>query len=217
MTPLELRNIGFQYDFLESFVGISIAHAAHGFSVLALYNLARALFTDEQGRKLAFVAACLHIISPAGLFLSAPYGESAFAFFSFSGCLLFVRSFEFRKQSTPLQDLLVAVSGLVLGFATMVRSNGLLYGLLFLEEAIKITYFLIHRFTLTTMRRLAAVSLGGLFVAVGFLLPQFIAFQQFCTEPLATNGPPARIWCTRTFPSIYTFVQDHYWQVQTST
>jgi phosphatidylinositol glycan class V len=27
------------------------------------------------------------------------------------------------------------------------------------------------------------------------------------------NGTESRLWCRRTLPSIYSFVQDHYWYV----
>jgi GPI mannosyltransferase 2 len=198
---------------LESFVGISLAHAAHCLSVLTLYSLARAILHNGQSKKFAFITACLHVFSPAGLFLSAPYGESTFALLSFSGYLLFVKSFNFKGQATAHQDMLIAAAGLVLGSATTVRSNGLLNGLLFLEEAIRTIYHLKMAPIVPALRRLVATGIGGLCIAIGFLVPQFIAFQEFCGNR-APDNQLQRIWCKDTLPSIYGFVQSHYWYVE---
>lgn len=195
---------------MESFVGISLAHAAHCLSVLALYSLARAILHNGQSKKFAFITACLHVFSPAGLFLSAPYGESTFGLLNFSGYLLFAKSFDFQEQITAYQDILIVASGLVLGSATTVRSNGLLNGLLFLEEAIRTTYSMKNGLAVPVIRRLIATGIGGVCIAIGFLVPQLIAFQEFCgNQTLDTQ--PQRIWCKDTLPSIYSFVQSHYW------
>ncbi|KAI9745552.1 MAG: ER membrane glycoprotein subunit of the GPI transamidase complex-like protein [Claussenomyces sp. TS43310] len=96
------------FVFLESLIGIAIAHASHGLSVLVLYGFTRRIFPDgEATRKLAFVTALLHIISPAGLFLSAPYGESTFALLSFVGYLVFSYGFlrEYRPQRSKMSLL----------------------------------------------------------------------------------------------------------------
>ena len=60
----------------ESLVAIGISHVSHLIAVLALYQLTITLCND---RKLAYLAAVVHILSPAGLFISAPYAESPFA------------------------------------------------------------------------------------------------------------------------------------------
>jgi GPI mannosyltransferase 2 len=178
--------------------------------VLALYSLARAIFYEGQSTKFAFITACLHVFSPAGLFLSAPYGESTFALLSFSGYLLFVKSFDFREQITVHQDLLIVASGLVLGSATSVRNNGLLNGLLFLEEAIRTMCSMKNGLPVSVIRRLIATGIGGVCIAIGFVVPQIIAFQEFCGNPTPDNLPQ-RSWCKDILPSIYGFVQSHYW------
>lgn len=193
---------------LESLVGVVIAHASHGLSVIALYHMARAVFPGPSGRQLAFMAGCLHIISPAGVFLSAPYGESTFALLSFVGFLFFVWSIPISKRPSIAHDLSLVLSGLALGAATTVRNNGLLSGLLFLEEAVLVGLSLRDGVSVLKIRRLALTGLGGVCVGFGFLLPQYIAYQEYC----GLNSMP-RAWCAKLAPSIYTFVQEYYWYV----
>jgi phosphatidylinositol glycan class V len=44
-------------------------------------------------------------------------------------------------------------------------------------------------------------------VGIGFAAPQVVAYIEYCT------GGKSRPWCTRLIPSIYSWVQDHYWEV----
>jgi len=173
-----------------------------------LFRLTLAVF-PEPSSKLAFTAASLHIISPAGLFLSAPYAESSCALLSFAGCLLFTRSLGSNGSTEAGHDVLVLLSGVAFGIATTFRSNGILNGLLLLEEAFRMLWRVKSGFQMASLRRLLATGLGGLSVAVGFLLPQVIAYNEYCGN-LVVNSRP---WCERTLPSIYTFVQDHYWNL----
>lgn len=188
------------YEGLEAVVAIVIAHISHLLSVIALYHLTLSVFAG--GVETAFTAATLHILSPAGLFLSAPYAESSCAFLTFAGCLLFSKSL---GQSSATQDFLVLASGVVLGLATAFRSNGLLNGILLLEEAFRTLFSLRRGFQLSAVRRLLATGLGGLAVAFGFLFPQYIAYSEYCGQ---NTGRP---WCDEKFPSVYVFVQAHYW------
>jgi phosphatidylinositol glycan class V len=207
----DLKGAAFDYEFLESIVGISIAHVAHGLSVLAIYCLTRAIFPGAQSKKLAFVTACLYILSPAGLFLSAPYGESTYALLSFTGYLLFVRGYGVDGQLTTLHDLSTMVAGMLLAAATTIRSNGILHGIVFLESAFRLAWSLKDGLKWRVVRRLAAVVFGGLCIGMGFVLPQWIAYNEFCAPVLAMEDGQPRVWCQRTLPSVYTFVQDYYW------
>ncbi|KAE9370413.1 glycosyltransferase family 76 protein [Stipitochalara longipes BDJ] len=195
-----------RYDGLEGLMAIVIAHTAHLFSVLVLFNLTSAVFA-QPSTWLAFTAASLHIISPAGLFLSAPYAESSCALLSFVGCFLFTKSLGGNGPVTASHDLLVLLSGISFGIATTFRSNGILNGLLLLEEAFRTLWSLKTSFQISSFRRLIATGLGGVSVAVGFLLPQYIAYTEYC----GVSEVNTRTWCKRALPSIYTFVQDHYW------
>ncbi|KFY88662.1 hypothetical protein V500_06203 [Pseudogymnoascus sp. VKM F-4518 (FW-2643)] len=203
----DLGQTSLTYLPLESLVGITIAHASHGLSIFALYHLACAIFPGPSGPQLAFIAGCLHILSPAGIFLSAPCGESTAAFLTFVGVLFFAWGVPAGAVSSGKQDGFVVLAGLTLGFATTVRSNALLNGIMFAEEAVLVAWSVRKGLSVHKIRRLAAVGIGGCCIAVGFLLPQYIAYQEYC--PSASPRP----WCASLAPSIYTFVQEHYWDV----
>lgn len=192
----------------QSLVGIAIAHVSHVLSVLVLYQLSNSISlassaTPRAARKFAFVAACLHIFSPAGLFLSAPYAESTFALLSFSGYFLFhYAAVATTSSNVCKRDASLVLAGLCFGLSNTIRSNGLLNGMIFPEEAVRA--LLSFR-----VQRLLAAGLGGALVGLGFLLPQAIAYQHFCVNTGDVGA--SREWCTRSVPSIYTFVQAHYW------
>ncbi|KAH8811991.1 GPI mannosyltransferase 2 [Xylogone sp. PMI_703] len=203
------RKAGLQYDIgLEAVLAICLAHTAHLLSVLVLYYLTRVVFPGPSTRGFALTAALLHIISPAGLFLSAPYAESACSFLSFLGYFLFSKSLAVDGQQTIKHDFLILLSGFSFGLATICRSNGILNGILLLEEALHLLLKLQHGLNISVIRRGLATGLGGICVALGFLIPQYVAYQEFCQNP---NHQLLRPWCERTIPSIYTFVQVHYW------
>lgn len=197
------------YEGLEALVAVAIAHVAHLLSVLVLFALGITIFPSRPS-GFALTAAFLHIISPAGLFLSAPYAESSCALLTLFGVLLFAKSFASKGQPTVGHDLLVLLSGISFGIATTFRSNGILNGLLLLEEAFRVLISLRHGFRFTTIHRLLATGLGGLSVGAGFLLPQYIAWNEYCGQ-LNADANSLRPWCQNTIPSIYSFVQDHYW------
>ncbi|TVY27600.1 GPI mannosyltransferase [Lachnellula hyalina] len=208
-TGLEKIGIA-HYDGVEAVVAICIAHFAHFLSVLLLFNLTLAVFPGSTTR-FAFTTSALYIISPAGIFLSAPYAESSCALFAFAGCLAFAKSFTSEQPSTTAKhDLLLLGSGVLFGMSVTLRSNGLLNGLLLLEEAFRVLLSLKNDFQIARVRRLIASGLGGLSVASGFLLPQYISYSDFCREEGVAILRP---WCTKPLPSIYTFVQEHYWNV----
>ncbi|KAG4027814.1 hypothetical protein MFRU_027g01020 [Monilinia fructicola] len=194
------------YDGLEGLVGILLAHVSHLLSVLVLHSLTLRLFPS---RSFALVTALLYIISPAGIFLSAPYAESSCALLTFLGIFLFTKSFGSEASNRTFgHDLLVLISGVIFGVATTFRSNALLNGLLLLEEAFRNLFDLCNEFHITTIRRIVITGLGGLCVGIGFLFPQYLAYQEYCR---ATDAESIRTWCTNSIPSIYTFVQGYYW------
>ncbi|EDN90753.1 hypothetical protein SS1G_00153 [Sclerotinia sclerotiorum 1980 UF-70] len=103
---------------------------------------------------------------------------------------------------------MIKFSTIVFGVATTFRSNALLNGLLLLEEAFRTLVSLGNGSNINTFRRLIITGLGGICVGIGFLTPQYIAYQEYCG---ATGVEDTRTWCKNTIPSVYSFVQAYYW------
>ncbi|KAL2755492.1 glycosyltransferase family 76 protein, partial [Sodiomyces alcalophilus JCM 7366] len=207
----------------EAALGILVAHAAHLAAVVTLYDLVRTLSQSRsapppnRSRLVPFLAATLHILSPAGLFLSAPYAESSFAFLTFAGFLLFARAAP-RPASWGKTSLQVA-AGAVLGLATAFRTNGVLNAIPFAAECLLATLRFVEArrgrvggsqsdrsFLVYLSGGMFGPLVGGVLVAAGSVVPQVFAYFRYCSGP---SEP--RPWCHATLPSIYAFVQEHYW------
>ncbi len=200
---------------LISLVGIVLAHAAHLLSVLVLYDLgllSLGKFPHSKRCAMAFLAACLHIISPAGIFLSAPYAESLFSMMAFLGFYLYGQSLSpVEAAHSGQKDLLLISAGLCLGLATTIRSNGLLNGLIFVYEAVVSVHGLFTGQRLEKhrgVRHICVVFCAGALMGCISFSPQYLAYLEYCV-PLAR-----RPWCSRLIPSIYTWIQSEYWYVE---
>ena len=186
---------------------------AHLFSVLVLYQLSLTICLMQPSKEAlstAILAASLHIISPGGLFLSAPYAESSFSFLNMTGFYLYAKSrrADYTSRSNT-RDCLLVVSGIVFGLATTLRSNGLLSGLIFCYDLFEPTAKILQlRDVLSNIRRLFFLGLSGCGLATGFVLPQYLAYIEYCANAKEGNQRP---WCTYHPPSVYTWVQRHYW------
>ena len=200
--------------YATALAGLIVAHVCHLFSVLVLYRLSSLVLPplSNSGHPcMPLVAAGLHVISPAGIFLSAPNSESLFSFLNFSGFCLYAESaMEHPKGKFSLGSCKLLASGLVIAMATMVRSNGLLSGLIFAYDATCRLGTLYH--SAQPFGKLLGVIptlVAGSLIGVGFFVPQYVAWLEYCT-----NNSPAetlRPWCKKCVPSIYAWVQSHYW------
>ncbi|KAL8834620.1 MAG: hypothetical protein Q9170_003668 [Blastenia crenularia] len=168
--------------------------------------------SSNKLQSIAFMAAALHIISPAGLFLSAPYAESSCSLMNFAGFYAYTCSVQAHDshQSTR-RDITVVLSGLFFGVATTLRSNGLLSGSVFCFEIVECMLDLSRSGRLApNLRRSLFLVIAGNLNAFGFIFPQYLAFREYCVGMEAQLQP---LWCNSRIPSIYTWVQRHYWNV----
>ncbi|KAI2636660.1 glycosyltransferase family 76 protein [Xylaria nigripes] len=192
-----------KHEALEPLIGIFVANVSHLLSALVLYKLS---LTVTRNMRMSLLSALLHIFSPAGLFLSAPYSESPYALLSFVGYLFFAKATlsEGRKFAN---DVSLVASGLWFGLAVNFRSNATLNGCLFAAELVR---EISRPPTANSVRRRLALLAGGSAIVIGFLVPQAVAYHTYCYGvPISELRP----WCTQKLPSIYTFVQAHYWNV----
>ena len=200
---------------LASLIGICLAHVSHLLSVLVLYDLSLLSlggFSHSKSSVMALLAACFHIISPAGMFLSAPYAESLFSLMTFLGFYLYGISLSASVETCFTKKVaFLLCAGLCLGLATTIRANGLLNGSIFVYE------FVTSAFALTTSKSMernreiahicAAFCAGALMGCIS-IFPQYVAYVEYCL-PLSK-----RPWCSRLIPSIYTWIQSEYWYVE---
>jgi len=195
-----------------------IANISHLLSVLVLYRLAKTLTPAAKTASIPFVAAALHIISPAGLFLSAPYAESLFSLLQFSAILLYCWSTpglahtgstpETTSQRAISHDVYLLLSGLLFATAATVRGNALFAGSIYAYDGMALLPHLLPLpRSFKTVRHAISVILAGLLILAGFAYPQFLAYQEYCTG----NVAPVPDWCSEVPASIYAYVQNHYW------
>ncbi|KAJ5149647.1 GPI mannosyltransferase 2 [Penicillium atrosanguineum] len=193
-------------------VGVVLSHIAHYLSVLALYRLSVNIFGHATAAQklICFLSAALHIISPAGAFLSAPYGESIFSLLNFTGLYLYTSSLINEHNGiTVLRDIQVLTAAVIFALATIVRSNGILSGFVFIYDACMVAWATLTQGpSLHKTRRLAVIILSGCIVALGMVVPQILAYRTYCKSETYL-----RPWCSSPLPSIYGWVQGHYWNV----
>ncbi|KAK5102331.1 ER membrane glycoprotein subunit of the GPI transamidase complex-like protein [Exophiala xenobiotica] len=197
--------------------GILVSHIAHYLSVILLWRIA-GLLGQENGksnntRSTPYIAACLHIISPAGIFLSAPYAEAPFSCLNMLGFWLYLQAHSNTESSTTRKCCALIMSGMSFGGATMMRSNGILSGIPFLIDALRSSLVALKdlregRVNWSRVLALLATMVAGLATAAGLALPQYLAYQEYCNR-----SGDVRSWCYSRLPLIYSFVQSHYWGV----
>lgn len=195
--------------------GILLAHFCHYISLLCLWQMSKIVVRYEERRldkeTLPFIACCLYTVSPAGIFLSAPYSESPFAALNMLGFWLYLRARSNGYEGKVIAECLLTVAaGISFGAATLIRSNGVLSGLPFLLDALTSSYKIIKphandRPLQTQLVLITSTIIGGLSVGVGLALPQAIAYREYCL------GETRQPWCSRSLPLIYSYVQSHYW------
>ncbi|QGA17664.1 hypothetical protein EYB26_005339 [Talaromyces marneffei] len=191
-----------------AFSGIALSHLSHFLSSLILHALTKLLFGYETRSQKAFclISAALHIISPAGAFLSAPYGESLFSLLNFTGFYIYSSALLVENAgSRARRDIYFLLAGILFATATIIRGNGIISGCLFAYDAVQgVLQFLNNGLSIDLIRRTGFIVLGGSIVALGSIIPQYIAYTEYC---VATTRP----WCERLLPSVYGWVQVHYW------
>ncbi|ODQ79774.1 glycosyltransferase family 76 protein [Babjeviella inositovora NRRL Y-12698] len=201
IIPGTLPSVNF-YD--QLLIGTLVANASHYLACLVLYGLTNLVFSSNtlkarsESHNVALRAAMLYAISPAGIFLTAPYAESICALSSFVALYLREVSFDRRflmkptLKSAPLFQAAYILSGAFVATAFGFRSNAVLLGYLYLSD---LYVFLRARSYKSALIPLLAGS--QLFAAVLYL--GYLPYSLLC--------PQRGEWCLNTVPSLFTHAQ----------
>ena len=205
-------------------VGICLSHVTHWWSVLLCYDVSKLVFAPAGAREsdtegFAILSAVFHILSPAGVFLSAPYAESLFAMLTFGGAFWYARArMCFARGEELMGAIWIFGCGLVFGLSTLMRGNGLLSGLTLVYEFVVCLQELLRlsrksgglkdKLTGVFLARVIVIGLAGVAMALIAAWPQFVAYRDFCS---GQEGGVRRPWCSHLIPSIFTFVQAENW------
>lgn len=171
-----------------------LANAASVASTVLLYRLSLKVTRDAD---LAYTAAMLSVFAPsAGTTLTSPTPESFYSVASLLGML----SLETSNAGVGWNQ--IASASFFFALATSFRANGtLLVGYL----AFKLVGEARSGRPISAALKLA---LSTIITVSPTILFQTWAYGRFCL-----GGVEPRPWCQDRLPSIYAFVQSHYWNV----
>ena len=182
-------------------VGVGVSHLCHLLSVLVLYALTNNVFGSRKigDGAFSFVSAALHIICPAGAFLSAPYGESIFSFLNFAGIYVYSSALlDDRRRNIIQRNAKLVAAGVLFATGTSPRSNGVLSGTLFAYDAILISFRVVTSgLTLNRLSHLISIVTGGSLIVLAVVWPQYLAYTLYCGSDVTP-----RPWCGKMIPSI---------------
>ncbi|EUC45859.1 glycosyltransferase family 76 protein [Bipolaris oryzae ATCC 44560] len=193
--------------------GIIVSNACHLISVLVLHRLLTLVLEPHRQKTIPFVAAVLHVLTPASLFMCAPYAEAVFSLLNFTGMLLYAQSRIIARSTTfsIQEDIQKVGAGLFFAVATLMRSNGLLSGTILLYDVVRYLFALMtNQRSIHDVRRILITCISGGMIAIAFIGPQYLAYTEFCN---GESGAEIRPWCEKRLPSIYSWVQSYYWNV----
>jgi phosphatidylinositol glycan class V len=170
-------------------------------------------------KTFALYATALYILTTSPATASSPYTEPLFAFLTCTGLWLILPS---RISKTSGAELVISkVLGLLcLAGATATRSLGILSVIAVIWQGfLQPIYQGDHRVSVRPLLRTATsltthqlVLKRGILTAVAataIILP-FIAFQYTAYVTYCSDAK-TRPWCGHALPSVYSYVQDHYW------
>jgi Gpi18-like mannosyltransferase len=183
-------------------------------SAAASLSLSMQLLQDEEQ---ALWATWAYIVNPASVFFSAAYTESIFALFTFLALAVLAKSKAAGRSRYATAACTWGAAVLFAG-STACRSNGAFTGMVF--GLVKL-----HWMTKDMQRQSCTVSKLAVMISTLIsttlqctliILPsvvfQWYAYVKFC-EGAPTVYLEQHEWCTKTIPSIYTWIQSKYWGV----
>lgn len=206
---LFIRPFGY---FLNKIFIASNAYLLSGISINFLIGLFNTYLLFQLGLKYnltlnhSYWSAFLYAINPATIFFIAPYSESLFLFTQLLG-------------HNYLKTDQIFYSCLCFGLGSTIRSNGIVsFGFIF--------YYYMKK--IYQKRRLILPIHYCILCLIPFFLTQYFLYKEYCYEKnipfelklygFDNNLPMplsnfSSIWCLKTIPLSYQYVQKNYWNV----
>ena len=167
-------------------------------SIPLLYLLVLRLSSSP---RLSYLSAAFFVLSPASVFLIAPYTECTFVFLSLCAFCLHERG-----RLLP--------SSCVFALAAATRSNGALYAVFPTCEALQVGWQVWRgeKRDGRGLRRVVEAGVGVLIIAVPSVLYGWWSARAYC-DASSSSALTLPAYCASLLPSMYSEVQRRYWGV----
>jgi phosphatidylinositol glycan class V len=140
--------------------------------------------------KFAYIASLLVLVQPSGIFSTTIYSETPVQFLTYFGLYIFHKS---RRNSKIVHKLLYLSSGIIFSLAFGIRSNSLLYGIIYVYDLTQFKNFKDIICTITT----------GSFLFISLIYSTYLSYIEYC--------PTRGAWCDSMTKSLVSYAQSHYW------
>lgn len=179
-------------------VATAIANTCHFLGAVVLFHYTLLVFENARifsPKHMALASLALYVLTPAALFVTAPYSEPGAALFSFGCLFLREKALPAGFGSRPVNSRLYVASGVAAALAFGFRANCLLLGFVYLYDLA------------LQPRRIPPVLplVAGLILGLAFLWLQVTNYLAVCIT--GDRGE----WCLSRFPSLFAYAQSHYW------
>lgn len=191
-----------------------VTNLCHFLAALTLFHYTKLVFQNARlftPERVALSALALFVLSPAAMFLTAPYSEAIAALFSFQCLYLRERSLVVHYGTPIIHKPLYLASGVAAAVAYGFRANCLLLGLIYVYDLGGVAHFLSKSSVMAGAMDNASFStrllpiVAGLILGSGFLASQIYNYMAVC------YGSDRGEWCSARIPSLFTYAQAHYW------
>lgn len=179
---------------------VILANCSHFGAAIILYYYTIATFAEARmfdASRLALAALAAFILSPAAMFMTAPYSEPAAALFSFAALYLREISIFPRFTEKSPRAVVYVASGLAAAVAFGFRANCLLLGIMYVVD--------LWNWRKTGPSRVFLPLVAGLVLGLALVGSHVTTYWAVCRS--GARGE----WCDARVPSLFAYAQAHYW------
>lgn len=179
-------------------VATCITNVCHFLAAVVLFHYTRLVFQNARifsPDRMAWASLLLFVMSPAAMFLTAPYSEAIAALSSFSSLLLREKALALKYGSARVNAPLYVLSGIAAALAYGFRANCLLIGLVYVYDLFARPLRISHILPI----------FAGLILGAALVLSQAANYVAVC------YGTDRGEWCHSRIPSLFAYAQAHYW------